>query len=445
MRLHLRHPRIDPKRRRANTTDARLLRRLQHPMLGGRTAAAPLHHSAPVRALKWFGEQALPIAALIAVGCGSAEGDAPTDPSPSSEERAASELPIDERLAKTLRSFSPLPPPPSDPTNRVADDPSARLLGQALFFDERLSSNGAVSCATCHNPERGFTDGRSLAFGIGEGRRKTPTLWNAAYHRWLTWDGRADSLWMQALDPLEDPLEMGFSRSQLAGLLHDDDELRALYESAFGNLPSERLEEAAKLLKGAAARPERQLEDGDIPEARHWRALDALMREAIDTVFVNAGKALAAYQRQLIRGDSRFDRFVAALDGSDPEGLNVLTESELKGLELFFGAANCTLCHSGPNFSDSEFHNNQLPSHNRAEADDAGRHEGARVLTKSTFNAAGPHSDAPDGEAARAIRSLRYSSETYGEFRTPSLRNLKGREPFMHQGQFSDLLSLIHI
>ncbi|MEL6906135.1 MAG: cytochrome-c peroxidase, partial [Planctomycetota bacterium] len=176
-------------------------------------------------------------ALLAAIACADGadedRGGAPEDAAPT----GVLDLPVDARLAARLASFSPLPPVPPDPTNRVADDPSAALLGQALFFDERLSANGRVSCATCHDPDRGFTDGRELAFGLAEGRRKTPTLWNAAHHRWLTWDGRADSLWMQALDPIEDPTEMGATRTDVARIVRDDEDLRALYEASLGALP----------------------------------------------------------------------------------------------------------------------------------------------------------------------------------------------------------------
>ena len=114
-----------------------------------------------------------------------------------------------------------------------------------------------------------------------------------------------------------------------------------------------------------------------------------------------------------------------------------------RGLDLFLGRANCGLCHSGPNFSDGEFHNNALPTIHGGEARDPGRFDGARVVASSPFNAAGPHSDQPDGPAALRVRQLRQSSESWGEFRTPSLRNLGRRAPFMHQGQLPDLASVI--
>ncbi len=355
-------------------------------------------------------------------------------------EPARHELVIDVSgaLRKRLQSFSPLPEPPADPTNRVSDDPAAAQLGQALFFDERLSSNGAVSCATCHRPDLGFTDGLSLAMGVDQGKRHTPTLLNVSYHRWLTWDGRADSLWMQALDPLEDPREMGTTRGELAEIITRDEGLRRAYGDVFGELPKW-LSEAVAGGQSLAARPPRRGEPGDTEVASRWAALPPEQRADVDRIFVNAGKAIAAYQRRLVRGASPFDRFVEGLAEGDEEKLGSLSPAAQRGLMIFMGKGTCTLCHNGPNFSDGEFHNNALPTLHGGEPVDAGRYDGAAVLLDSEFHAAGPHSDDTTGAAAQAIRSLRQTSETWGEFRTPSLRNLADRAPFMHQGQLRDL------
>src|SRR5581483_2000873 len=111
-----------------------------------------------------------------------------------------------------ILSHSPLGPLPADPTNAVADDPVAIALGEQLFFDTRFSSNGAVACATCHDPERGWSNGTSRGQGVGRTSRHVPTLWNAGYNRWYNWDGGADTLWMQAIGPWEHPDEVGGDR-----------------------------------------------------------------------------------------------------------------------------------------------------------------------------------------------------------------------------------------
>src|SRR4029077_6148352 len=109
-----------------------------------------------------------------------------------------------DELARIYRR-SPLGEPPSTPTNGVADSAPAAALGQFLFFDTRLSANGETACVTCHQPARGFSDGRAVAMGLAAGRLNTPPLLNAALNHWFFWDGRADSLWSQALQPLEGP------------------------------------------------------------------------------------------------------------------------------------------------------------------------------------------------------------------------------------------------
>src|SRR5690606_15553813 len=104
-------------------------------------------------------------------------------------------------------SIKSLPPLPPDPSNRYGDDPRAAALGHQLFFDTRLSANGKVSCATCHDPGRDFQDGLPLAVGVGTNTRRTMPIAGTAYSPWMFWDGRKDSQWSQALGPLESPVE----------------------------------------------------------------------------------------------------------------------------------------------------------------------------------------------------------------------------------------------
>ena len=381
--------------------------------------------------LRWLAPPAL-LAAAAACGPGQEPPGRPVQTA----------VPFSEGQLRRIMQMSPLPPLPTDTTNRYADDPLAARFGQALFFDERLSADGAVSCATCHDPDQGFTDGKQLALGQAVGNRHTPTLWNVAHHRWLTWDGRADSLWMQALDPIEDPREMGTTRGKLARVIADDPGLLAAYSAVFGPIKSAALRD-----RPDDVRPPRGREatsGSTAPEAvRAWGALSDDQRAAIDEVFVHAGKAMAAYQRLLVRGDAPFDRFVEGLREDDAEKVESLSPGAQRGLAMFIGKANCVLCHSGPNFSDGEFHNNALPTLHGGEARDPGRFDGAKVVAASPFNAAGPHSDNPGGPAALRVRQLRQSSEAWGEFRTPSLRNLAHRAPFMHQGQFRGLEDVI--
>src|SRR5687767_1180349 len=133
-------------------------------------------------------------------------------------------------------SLRELGPSPADPTNRVADDPRAAALGRKLFFDPRLSANGRVSCATCHIPEREFQDGIPLAKGVAVTNRRTMPIAGMAHSPFLFWDGRKDSLWAQALGPLESPVEHGGTREQYAQVVAAH--YRADYQAIFGAMPA---------------------------------------------------------------------------------------------------------------------------------------------------------------------------------------------------------------
>ena len=304
---------------------------------------------------------------------------------------------------RRILEFSPLGPPPPDPSNAVADDEAAARLGQRLFFEPRLSAGG-ISCATCHVPEHGFTDGKRVSVGVGRGRRHTPSLWNVSYNRWYFWDGRADSLWSQALVPIESATEMAGDRLGTAHLLADDEGLRSAYESVFGRLPD--------------------LADG----------------AAVNLVFANAGKAIAAYERRLVSRRSEFDRFAEALRaGRDSTALSI---SARRGLKLFIGSAGCRVCHAGPNFTDAEFHNTGVPPDDSGRTD-AGRYAGIALLSASPFNSLGRFSGDRTATAGEVLRFLRRPPETWGQFKTPSLRNVAVVAPYMHQGQLATLRDVL--
>ncbi|MGI9249540.1 MAG: cytochrome-c peroxidase, partial [Woeseiaceae bacterium] len=133
-------------------------------------------------------------------------------------------------ILRTL-SLESLPPLPPDPSNVVADNPQASEFGERLFFDPRLSANGGISCATCHQPQRYFTDGLRKGQAIGTSKRNTPSIVGTAYSPWLYWDGRRDSQWAQALSPLEDPNEHGSSRLQAVSVIAEDETYNAAYRS----------------------------------------------------------------------------------------------------------------------------------------------------------------------------------------------------------------------
>ncbi|MEM7307871.1 MAG: cytochrome c peroxidase [Planctomycetota bacterium] len=367
------------------------------------------------------------LVALCAAGCGGRAKVAAAPAVPEGFTR--------DEVQAILR-HSPLPDPPPDPTNRFADDERAARLGRFLFFDRRLSKSGEVACATCHAPDRGWSDGRQLATGEGDLQRHSMTLLNVAYNRWFFWDGRADSLWAQALQPLEDPREHGGSRLEVAHLLHGDPQLREAYTEVFGALPE--LSDAARFPRRGRPVPD----DAAHPDAKAWASMSPADRAAVDAVFVNVGKALAAFERGIVSRGSRFDVFVEGLVEHDPEKQRALSASERNGLKLFVGRAGCSVCHAGPNFTDREFHNTRVPPLAGAEKPgraDPGRYAGIDLVAESPFRGTGAFSDAPAGAAEDKLAYLLKSGHTWGEFKTPSLRDASRTAPYMHRGQFATL------
>jgi cytochrome c peroxidase len=352
---------------------------------------------------------------------------------------AASDLP--RALAIHAAPRAAIPP---DATNRFADDPQAARLGERLFFDESFSASGTVSCATCHDPARAFTDGERTARGEAFGTRNTPTILGAARRRWFTWDGRADTIWSQAAEPLEQPSEHGFDRTRFATTVRDDPSLRRLHEAACGPLPAA----LGAVPAGVAARPALAGESQDAPMPQAWRALPPEHRAAIDRVFSDAMKSLGAYQRTLDMPLSRFDRWADAVGtGSvaleDESAGGILTPAERRGWLLFSGKANCVQCHGGREFTDGEFHNLGLPGPDGRLGGDPGRRGAIARLKADPFSSAGSFSDAPDGAEARLVRSLKDDPEAWGQFRTPSLRGVGLTAPYMHDGRFTTLDEVI--
>ncbi|MEE2906998.1 MAG: cytochrome c peroxidase [Planctomycetota bacterium] len=320
----------------------------------------------------------------------------------------------------------------ADPTNRVWDDDQAALLGQRVFFDPGFSRNGEISCATCHDPNLGFADGKPLPMGLALGHRHAPSLLNIAGHRWFFWDGRADTLWSQALHPFEREEEFGSSRLEVLHRIHADPVLRSEYEEVFGALPD--LDDSNRF--PAKARPGK---DSNNPDVIAWNAMTASDREAVNRAFANLGKAIAAYEHRLMTPPSPFDQFVTAMLAEDEEGMTVLSPSAQRGMILFIGDAGCRQCHNGPLLSDLEFHNTGIPTSDGTLPSDPGRWEGIQLLEANPFRANGAYSDDPDSQRARSTGSLARNTEHWGAFRTPSLRNLNRTAPYMHQGQFASL------
>ena len=184
--------------------------------------------------------------------------------------------------------------------------PEKIALGKQLYFDPRLSADNTVSCASCHDPKKGWSNGEATSAGIGgqRGGRSAPTVINTAYQRFQFWDGRAGSLEEQALGPIANPIEM--------------------------NLP---IEEAVKKIAAIEGYAEQ---------------FQAVFGEPVSAE--NIAKAIAAFERTVLSGNAPYDQHKAGDEAA-------LSEQAKAGMKLFFGKANCSGCHSGSNFTDNGFHN----------------------------------------------------------------------------------------
>ncbi len=345
---------------------------------------------------------------------------------------AASTWNADElRMLRSL-SLDALKPLPPDPSNAVAEDPAAAALGERIYFDTRFSGNGAVACASCHMPDLHFTDGRTFGVGIGTIPLNAMSLVGAAYSPWQTWNGRNDSQWSQALIPLENPLEHGGNRTLFSHLLAEN--YRAEYEALFGSLPD--LADSRRFPRNAGP--------VDSPAASAaWERMDPADRDAVNRVFANLGKVLAAYERTILPQPARFDRYVASLDDDGRvRGEAPLTVEELAGLRLFMGKGQCADCHNGPRFTNDAFHNTAVPGAPGVPIQ-RGRIDGVALVKSDPFNCLGAYSDAHPDQCT-ALRFMVTESDTLlGSMKTPTLRNVAETGPYMHTGQFVTLDDVI--
>lgn len=247
------------------------------------------------------------------------------------------------------------------PTVRSNPQTDAKVeLGKQLYFDARLSADNTVSCASCHDPKKGWSNGEATAEGIDgqRGGRSAPTILNSAYHKFQFWDGRAGSLEEQALGPIANPIEM--------------------------NLPVEEAVKRVAAIEGYKKQFETVFDDGVTSE--------------------NMGKAIAAFERTVLAGNSPYDRFKAGDESA-------LSQKAQAGMKLFFGKANCSGCHAGSNLTDNGFHN----------------------LGVSFLN------DEPD-VGREALSKL---GGDRGAFKTPSVRDIDRTAPYMHDGSLATLEDVV--
>ena len=333
---------------------------------------------------------------------------------------------------ETLRSLSlsSLAPLPADPSNRYADDSTSAALGHRLFFDTRLSGNGRVSCATCHVPGKEFQDGVALAEGVGTTARRTMPVAGTAHSPWLFWDGRADSQWAQALGPLESAVEHGGSRTQYAHTVAEG--YRAEYEAVFGPLP--RLDGLPRHAGPVA----------DSAWRAAWERIPPARQEDVSRVYANIGKAIAAYERRIGFSPTRFDRYVEAeLAGRAHTPASALSHDEEAGLRLFMGKASCVNCHNGPRLTDDHFHNTGVALPATALPFDSGRAVGAQAAVAGELSCTSRYSDAKPDDCAELRFTVTEGEELVRAYKTPSLRGVAERTPYMHAGQHATLSDVV--
>ncbi|OBQ74942.1 cytochrome-c peroxidase [Mesorhizobium erdmanii] len=328
---------------------------------------------------------------------------------------------------KTIASLAlnTLPSLKPDTTNRFADVPAAAALGSTLFFDLGMSRDGTVSCSTCHKIDRQFQDDLPQAVGVGRTNRRTMPLAGVARDPWFFWDGRRDSLWAQALTPLENPLEQAGNRTAYAHYIKA--RFGERYERIFGPLPD------------FSGIPLNASPLGNDVERAAWNAMNDAQRDAINRVYANIGKAIAAFERSIEPSQTRFDRFALDLaTGAEPKGDAVFTREEILGLKLFIGKANCVTCHNGPRFTDNSFHNTGVPPV-AGLPPDRGRVDAVAQVQADPFNCFGAYRDG-DASACGELRFMvKDAPQLVRAYKTPSLRGAATRPPYMHAGQFSSL------
>jgi cytochrome c peroxidase len=266
----------------------------------------------------------------------------------------------------------PLPKPPLGmevewgAARGVKVTPEKVRLGRWLFFDKRLSGDGTISCATCHEPEHGFSEPTPNSTGIRgqHGQRKSPPIVNAAFNLFddYFWDGRAKGLAEQAKGPIANPIEMGNTHENVVKTLAAVRGYRKAFRQAYGD---DRLD--------------------------------------IDRV----ADALAAYEATRLSGNSAYDRFQTGDESA-------LSDEARQGLDVFFGRGRCNACHLGPNFTDGRFHNIGVG------------YDGEEGLVSTGFKDAGRYAVTKD------------PSDT-GAFKTPTLRDVSRRAPYMHDGSSPNL------
>jgi cytochrome c peroxidase len=277
-----------------------------------------------------------------------------------------------------------------------AQTPERVALGRKLYFDPRLSADGTVACATCHDVSRGFTDRRPVSEGIGGkvGRRNAPTTLNAAFLTTQFWDGRAPLLEDQAKLPIVNPIEMGMADGDAAvAKIASDAEYQKLFQAAYSRAPN----------------------------------------------YDDVGRAIAAFERTLVFIDAPFDRWQSG-------NAKAMSADAVKGFALFSGKARCVSCHpmnsANPIGSDNRFHNIGVSARHQDFESLAGK--ALKALAESTDRQATIDKLALETDLSELGRFLVTKQRAdVGAFKTEQLRNVALTAPYMHDGSMQTLWDVV--
>ncbi|MDH3980912.1 MAG: cytochrome-c peroxidase, partial [Gammaproteobacteria bacterium] len=248
------------------------------------------------------------------------------------------------------------------------------------------------------------------------------------------WDGRSDSQWSQALGPLEAALEHGGTRTRFVHLLAEEPAYRNAYEQVFGPLPD---------LSDRNRFPDNAGPVEDEKAAAAWQAMSVEDRDTVTRIFVNMGKAIAAYERLILPGPAPFDNYVEALLAGDDKAMQTaLSPDAVAGLRVFIGKGMCINCHNGPLLTNQGFQNVGIPVAEGLSIDE-GRYRGIQQARKSEFNCLGKYSDAGEGDCAELRFAQQSRDEIIGAFKVPTLRNVADTAPYTHSGEYATLAEAI--
>lgn len=312
---------------------------------------------------------------------------------------------------------------PACPAGRTCPSEEIINLGRSLFLSPALSPVRR-SCATCHEPEYGYGASAATSLSFKDLPRSIPSVLNLSHQRWFFWDGRADQLWQQAVGPLESEVEMNSHRLFMVAAVESDPQLRAA-AVAGGALGSREL----IALRTTLGYPSIADCVGTESCERAWQALSRAQRAVVDATAHKLLLSLAAFQLSLKSRWTAYDDYLESGKG--------LSDQQLRGMNLFFGEARCSSCHSGSAMSDAGFHNLLLPSPPGRAREDPGRFRGIQHLR--ALATSGDMGYVPSEIATH----LDMNNSVWGQFKTPSIRNLEGRSEFMHNGVFKSLRDVL--